>query len=295
MKHLSKSISALSIAFTLIASKSFAIEFHTLSPSEIEVKTSTIMVKGVAYKPLDIADAMNLQNIDQFNTSDIAALQDEMKEDCQELKRMLKELPDRKEIIFAKDAFSYSSGYEQKPEAGDFDLINFVQSLNLADSNDAGDFSIKISTLLHPNYSETLYLISEDMYRSIVSQLIRTQTLSPTKPTQSTRSLPGNLSLKLFWMQNPGVRDWALGVGKFTEGDKTAEEAYARQFYKWNLDASWSPRDLPSSFSLDLFWKQNPGVRDWALGVSKFTEGDKTAEEAYARQFYKWNLNAKWS
>ena len=173
--------------------------------------------------------------------------------------------------------------------------MNFVQSLNVADSNDAGDFIIKLSTLCHPNYDESQYLLSEDMYNSIVSKFTMSQTLSPTRPTQPTRALPGNLSLKLFWMQNPGVRDWALGVGKFIEGDKTAEEAYARQFYKWNLKASWSPRDLPSSFSLALFWNQNPGVRDWALQVGKFTEGDEAAEEAYARQFYKWNLKAKWN
>lgn len=108
------------------------------------------------------------------------------------------------------------------------------------------------------------------------------------------RVLPGNVCLKLFWMQNPGVRDWALRVGKFKEGDAKGELKYAKTYYKWELKAKWDPRALPKTVSLTKFWKQNPGVRDWAIKVGKFKVGDVQAELKYAQTYYKWSLKAKW-
>jgi hypothetical protein len=115
------------------------------------------------------------------------------------------------------------------------------------------------------------------------------------KAVWDTRELPPHLSLAHFWLQNPSVREWALTQMKFSEGDIEGEENYARQYYKWNLKAVWDSRELPNYVMLDDFWKQNPGVRIWAIKNGKFNDGDIHGERTYANQYFKWNLQAKWS
>ena len=104
-----------------------------------------------------------------------------------------------------------------------------------------------------------------------------------------------SLSLAHFWLQNPGVREWALTQQKFSEGDIEGEENYARQYYKWNLKAVWNSRELLNYVILEEFWKQNPRVRKWAIKNGKFKDGDIHGERTYANQYFKWNLQAKWS
>ena len=88
------------------------------------------------------------------------------------------------------------------------------------------------------------------------------------------RTLPGNISLDLFWMQNPGIREWGLnppnGKPRFKSGDRKSELAFARSYYKaYPSKAKWGPRELPKDAPLELFWKLNPGVREWGLNPIK--------------------------
>lgn len=85
---------------------------------------------------------------------------------------------------------------------------------------------------------------SDDQSNSNSSHSTSTQQVSKSKELKKVNRVEEASSLRMsdladYWKLNPGVREFGVDKGRFTEGDKESELKWAKTHLRWNPQAKW--------------------------------------------------------
>lgn len=85
---------------------------------------------------------------------------------------------------------------------------------------------------------------SDDQSNSNASRHTSAQQVSKTNELPKVNRVEEASSLRMsdladYWKLNPGVREFGVDKGRFTEGDKESELKWAKTHLRWNPQAKW--------------------------------------------------------